>query len=253
MKTFDEIRELAKDYASKELNKEAILFDPVFRSEDGKLRFAYMVVEFSDESKIDYRIKRPKKWLLQDIESGEVVAFYDIQENDFSNLNELPLDTLCDNDGKSILFDYSNSLLCGFKDWEKKTTDELKMAMNKDTNLLYDDKTLKIDNELISPKDYILANLEGVIGEMYDTLFEKINSVIGCGYQEYYNSLFESIRERYVSEDIIDEELIKKYMNYVKYLWPESKLFFNKCSNIPNVIDEEYDKAIDEMLKSKNN
>ena len=108
-----------------------------------------------------------------------------------------------------------------------------------------------MSDELISPRDYVLANLDASLEKMHNIVFYDLGDAIRDAYSAYYGSLFASIRKKYLEDKSIDKELIKKYLNLIKYLWPESYQLINKMSNISDVIDKEFDLEIEEMLKNK--
>lgn len=250
MKKVSELISIAKEYAKTKNNKQTILYDPIFRIENNKLCIAYLVVEFNDEFNNDYRIKRPKEWLIQDIISGEILNYYNVLEKDYTTL---PFDKLYTNDGKSILYDQINDITKSFQKWQKQIKNDMSKQFDEYDNSLYDEKVMKIDENIISPRDYILANIDNYFEKMFNILFNEMGGVISDSYNNYYESLFESIRNKYVNENIIDKDLIKKYMNFIKYSWPESLELLNNSSNIDGINDEEYDKTIIKMLKDKNN
>lgn len=252
MKTFDELRKIAKDYASEKKNNDVILYEPIFRIENDILCLAYLIIDFNDEFNNDYRIKRPVEWLIQDIKNGEILEYNNIKNKDYSTTSDLPLNMLFDNNGDSILYDNINLITRSFQQWQKDTLKNLYGNINYESNLLYEEKVMKINNELFSPKDYILANIESSFDKMFNILFNDMGNAITESFNEYSCSLFESIRKKYETNNQIDKDLIKQYMNCIKYSYPESLELFNKSTNITDVCDSEYDNAILEMLKSKN-
>ena len=62
------------------------------------------------------------------------------------------------------------------------------------TETAYDEEVLKISDEIISPKDYVLANTETIFNEMYEILFNKLGNTITEAFDNYQESLFDSIR-----------------------------------------------------------
>lgn len=248
MKTFNELIALAKEYARKVKNKNTILYDPIFRIEDGNLCLEYLIVEFNDEFNNDYRIKRPIEWFTQDILSGEILNYYNVNDKDYSLL---PLGKLFDNNGESILYDQSNDITRSFQKWQKDIIKQIKEEYENSNNLLYDEKVMKIENTIISPKEYILSNIDSIFEKMFNMLFEDMGNVISYSYNEYFKSLFNEIRNKYINDKIIDKRLIKQYMNFLKYSWPESLDLFNNCTNIKEINDECYDNAIIQMLEDK--
>ena len=110
---------------------------------------------------------------------------------------------------------------------------------------------MKIENTLISPKEYILSNIDSIFEKMFNILFEDMGNVISDSYNEYFVSLFNEIRNKYINDKSVDKQLIKQYMNFLKYSWPESLELFNNCTNIDEINDEQYDNAVIQMLDDK--
>lgn len=248
MKKYNELISIAKEYASKKKEKDTILYEPIFRMENGVLCLEYLVIEFNDEFNNDYRIKRPKEWLIQDMISGEILDYYYVSNKDYTSL---PLDKLFENNGSSILYDQSNFIIRSFQKWQKEIVKQIKEDSKNLNNLLYDEKVMKLENDLISPKDYILSNMESIFDKMFNILFENMGNIIGNSYNEYFVSLFDKVRKKYINDKIVDIKTIKEYMNFLKYLWPESLELFNNCTNIEGINDEKYDSAIKQILKDK--
>lgn len=249
MKNFNELRDMAQKYINEKKKKEIILFDPIFRMEKGKLCLMYALVEFKDEANNDFRIKRPTKWFIQDITTGEILDYYNIENYDFSDLSVLPLDNLFANTGKSIVYDYNNFVVDSFRKWQANIKEELATKISNTEYALDREKVMQVNEKIISPRDYVLANLDVSLDKMHDILFYDLGNAIRDAYSLYYENLFESIRKKYLAENIIDNDLIKKYLNLIKYLWPESYELINKMTNIDKVIDNNFDQEIEEMLE----
>lgn len=251
MKNFNEIRDLAQKYIDTKKHQETILWDPIFRLENNKLCLMYAIVEFCDEEKLDYRIKRPTEWFIQDIESGEILEYYDVHEKDFTTIEEVPLNSLFSNTGKSIVYNYNVFVVESFRKWVQEVKEDLKKKIANTTYKLDQEKVMQVSDEVISPRDYVLANLDASLEKMHNIVFYDLGDAIRDAYSLYYGSLFASIRKKYLEEKLIDKELIKKYLNLIKYLWPESYIVINNMTNINGVIDQDFDEKIEEMLKNK--
>ena len=234
----NDLKQKALEFLKDKENNEIVLSEPLFRLENNKLYLGYLLLNFTD----DYKIKRPTKWLLQDMFNGNVIEFNNIVDKDFTTIEQLPLDTLFEDKGTSTVYDDFNNISISFSKWIKDTKEKLN---NSNT---YNENILKIDNNLINPKEFILANSDSVFNEMYDVLFNKLGNLIEEGNKEYQNSLFEEIRNEY-SNNSINKELIKKYVNLNKYLFPETIELINNFNNIPDTMDLEYDKKLINNLK----
>lgn len=251
MKNFDEMRAVAQKYINEKKENDTILFDPVPRVEDDKLCLMYCIVTFNDEDANDYRIKRPTEWFTQDLETGNILNYYHIEEYDFARKKDLEIDSLFENTGKSIVYDYNNFVTSSFKKWMKQIKDDV-LAKTEDTSYELDkEEVLQVSDDLISPRDYVLANLDDSLAKMYDILFYDLGNAIRDAYSTYYSNLFTMFRNEYVNNKKIDKVIITKYLNLIKYLWPESYKLINKMTNIEGVIDQNFDKKIDEMLAKK--
>ena len=251
MKKIMDLKVMALEYAKKNIGEETFLYDPVFRMDNDKFVLAYMVVDFVDIENPYSPYRRPTKWFTQDMVTGEFLNYYDIKDKDFSSKEVLPLDKLYNNTDNSVIFKYSNIISDSIMEWQKKLRKTLQDSLNKNTNKLYDYKVVKVADDLVSPKDFIMANVEDFIGKVFDSAFNDLLKVVGDAYQEYYNSLFEKVRDKYLAEKVIDKEAIKNYMNFLKYLWPCSYETINASTNIPDVIDNKFDKMVKDLLKEE--
>lgn len=251
MKNYNELKDIAQKYINEKKKGEIILFDPIFRMENAKLCLMYGLVEFQDEANNDYRIKRPTEWFTQNIESGEILDYYNVLDYDFTTLKELPLDTLFSNTGKSIVYVYNGFVVESFRKWKEQVKEELKEKINKTEYKLDREKVLQIKDDIISPRDYVLANLDDSLEKMHNILFYDLGDAIRDGYSLYYDNLFNGIQKKYLEEKVIAKDLVQKYLNLTKYLWPETYELINKMTNILGVIDDEFDKEIIEMLEKE--
>lgn len=64
---------------------------PVLRKENGTYYLAVFVDHFKPKELFENHIYRPDKWAIFDIESGELIKYFDCRDKDFS---DTPLDTL---------------------------------------------------------------------------------------------------------------------------------------------------------------
>jgi len=247
MKTLTELKSMASKYAEERKQKSINLYEPIFRLENNKLVLGYMLLEFDDK----YGIKRPTEWILQNIDDGEIIELNNIETKDFSNQNELPLNKVFQDSGMSPLYDEINSITSSFDKWRKKILSDLGSNDINPISYINDNQILLIDDEFISPKDFIIVNSEEVFSNMYNQLFE-IGKTISESYNNFHNNLFERIRCCYLSGSI-NIEIIKQYLNFLKYSFPETLELLNKFNNIDGTSDVEYDNKIIEMIKHKKN
>ena len=248
MKTFNEIKTIASSYVKDKVNDMALISEPLLRVENNKLCLGYFFVEFNDEQKKDYRVKRPTKWLTQDMISGIIIDVFDCREKDFSSSEILPYSKLYSNDGASILYDEVNYISKSFQKWYRNITHELSNETSFKLNLLYDKKVLKLSDEIVSPRDYVLTNMKSVFNEMNEVLFSKLGNTITRYFDDYQESLFNQIR----SSSVVDFELIKQYYNCIKYLYPELIDIINAFNNIDGTLDRNYDENLRQIIEQKN-
>ncbi len=248
MKTFNEIKTIASSYVKDKVNDMALISEPLLRVENNKLCLGYFFVEFNDEQKKDYRVKRPTKWLTQDMISGIIIDVFDCREKDFSSSEILPYNKLYSNDGASILYDEVNYISKSFQKWYRNITHELSNETSFKLNLLYDKKVLKLSDEIVSPRDYVLTNMKSVFNEMNEVLFSKLGNTLTRYFDDYQESLFNQIR----SSSKVDFELIKQYYNCIKYLYPELIDIINAFNNIDGTLDRNYDENLRQIIEQKN-
>lgn len=248
MKTFNEIKEIANNYVKDKIDDKILMFEPLLRVENNTLCLGYFFVEFNDEQKKDYRIKRPTKWLIQDMISGIIIDVFDCNEKDFSSSEILPYSKLYSNDGASILYDEVNYISKSFQKWYRNITHELSNEFNFKLNSLYNKKVLKLSDEIVSPRDYVFTNMKSVFNEMNEVLFSKLGNTLMKYFDDYQESLFNQIR----SSSVVDFELIKQYYNCIKYLYPELIDIINAFNNIDGTLDRNYDENLRQIIEQKN-
>lgn len=227
--SIDSIRKMVDGYVKDAFGEEKCLFDPIIREEDGQYYLGYMVVDFVDESKEDYRMKRPTKWILVDIISGRLHKVYDSKSFDYTTEYILPLDKIFNNSGSSGLFDSSNLVASSFLEWKSSVIKELENKFNKENN---DIKVLKSGDDLISPSKFVISNIDSLLEEMHEELTFKLGGKIGELNKEYYTYLLDSIRKEYLDKGIINKELLSNYIELLKYLWPDFKEIITAFNNL---------------------
>ena len=80
-------------------------------------------------------------------------------------------------------------------------------------------------------------------------LFE-IGKVISESYNNFHNNMFEKIRNCYLRGSI-NKDLIKQYLNFLKYSFPETLELLNNFNNIEGTDDIDYDNKIIKMIEYK--
>lgn len=249
----DEIREKVLGYVKEHFKEEETpIFDPIFREEDGKYYLGYMVAEFVDAKNDNYRMKRPTKWLLVDIVTGELVNAFDSKKYDYTDKDKFPFDLDFDNYGNSALFDSSNYVLSSYFDWKKKVIKDLNEKFSKNLdNMIIDPKVLRLDDETISPNDFVLANVESVLEDLHNEIMEKFGGKVQELYKDYTVYLISLIRKHYVISGDINRTLLSSYIDLIKYSWPDFIEIINAFDNIEHTKDMNFENALKNLVQTK--
>ena len=84
MLTINEINKKARKYIFGDIKIPNGISNPVLHSEDGKMYIAYFGYTYSKQNMVENRYNHPTRWILIDIETGELVKLFDCTEKDFS-------------------------------------------------------------------------------------------------------------------------------------------------------------------------
>lgn len=84
MLTISEINRKAKKFIFGDIKIPSGISNPVLYSEDGKFYIAYFGYTFSKQNMTENRYSRPSRWILVDVETGELFKMFDCTEKDFS-------------------------------------------------------------------------------------------------------------------------------------------------------------------------
>ena len=84
MLTISEINRKAKRFIFGDIKIPSGISNPVLYSEDGKFYIAYFGYTFSKQNMTENRYSRPSRWILVDVETGELFKMFDCTEKDFS-------------------------------------------------------------------------------------------------------------------------------------------------------------------------
>lgn len=240
MKSYKDIKEIANNYI-KNNNENGSLFDPIFYIDNNKLCLMYLVCDFVDKDNDDYRIKRPTKWFTQDLKSGDILNFYTVDKNDFSTSQLIPFDTIYENAGASYVYNDVNNLLSELRNWGFNEKIKFKNLKNHDIDNV---KIIRNNGENLSPREYILNNIDTILNNLMYKLYNDLGNPIEEGLYEYYEYLFDIIRNDYLKKNKINKEKIKDYMNLLKYSWPDMLNLINNSSNITDTADYDFDNMI---------
>lgn len=223
-----EIIQKAELYAVEKYGERVVLSDAIFRKEKGKYYLGFMIYDFVDEKNNDFRIKRPTKWMLLDILSGDLIDHYDANDYDYSNQDDLPFNLKVSSQGSPELYKYYNQVMKSFQGWKRQVLVELEQS-EKENNF----KSLKVDEDFISPRDYIISNIEPYLLEMFDKL-KGLGDVVQQAFEESYNYVIEEVRNHYRETNEINQEKLKNYLELIKYLWNDQIEFINAFDNVSN-------------------
>jgi len=84
MLTIKEINQKARQFMFDDEKIPHANSNPVLREEDGKICIAYFGYTYDRQNLAEKKFKRPTRWLLLDIETGEVIKRMNCGERDFS-------------------------------------------------------------------------------------------------------------------------------------------------------------------------
>lgn len=248
------IRDKVNGYVQEHFKEEKCLLDPIFREEDGKYYLCYAIIDFVDEKNNDLRIKRPTKWLLVDIVTGELFKIYDSKDYDYTDAKKLPLDRMFVNNGNtSALYDSSNFISMSYFKWKKQVIKELNEKFNQDGYNQLDPKVLRLENETISPNTFVLANVEDILEELYDKITNNLGDKVQQMYEDYYVYIIDLIRKHYVISEVINPVLLSSYIDLLKYAWPDLIDLINAIDNIEHFNDLNFETKLRNLAKNKEN
>lgn len=79
-----EINQKAKKIMLENIKLPSGISNPVIRKVDGQYYISYFSYVFNKQNLQEKKYKRPNRWLIVDIQTGELVAKYNCEDNDFS-------------------------------------------------------------------------------------------------------------------------------------------------------------------------
>lgn len=240
MKKIDELKNNVKDILIETLNVDSVLEVPLFGIVNGELFFQYLGVKFKNDKVGKFKTVEEVIFLRQDMKTGEIL---DIVKKDTGT--KVLLDEKLVKEEESLIFDYSKYVINEFLLWKKDLKEKLKIKSNEDRNDLYEEKLLKMNGSLISPKDYVLDNFEKVFNQINSILNNNYIQNLSLGSSDLLNIMVYEIRDKYLYSNVIDYALIKKYMNYIKCLWPKIIPFLRSYDNFIKLLD---DSSFDDLL-----
>lgn len=251
VKKYKELKEKAENIILKDFSLDAVLEVPLFGNENNELFLQYLGIKFKEEKVKRTRLVDSIAFLRQDMRTGEVLEVKNVVVSESILLDEKLL-----KDENGIFFDYSKFINKEFLNWKRNLVKKLKNKDIKDTNPLYNEKLLKINGDLVSPKEYILNNFEKVFNQMNNILDVNFERNLNEGVTDFLESIIIDIRDKYLYSNVIDYALIKQYMNYVKCLWPSLIEILKKDEAVLKFLDdEEFDNLLEDynMAKRKTN
>ena len=198
------------------------LFDPMFREYNGKYYLGVLVINLTDEDKI----MRPTKWLLFNIETFDLAFEFDSKENDYTDTETFPFDRKFDNYGNSSFYSYVNFFLKSFNDWKKNAINEFNIIENDD------EKVLKIGKNIFTIKEFVTDNIEEVLGEMNKELAIKLSEPAETANENYLAYLLDDIITEYTLTKKINKKSNQKYIDVLKYSYPDLEELIDRFNNI---------------------
>lgn len=106
MLTINEINKKAKKLIFSNIKVPNGISNPVLHKYEGKLYIAYFGYIFNKQNMVENSYNRPVRWILVDIETGELVKLFDCTETDFSKQPFNKLYSLNDPNIKKATEDY---------------------------------------------------------------------------------------------------------------------------------------------------
>ena len=231
----EEYINIANKYSKEKINKNCVIFEPLFRFEENILYLSYMILDYNNENESE--IIRPTHYILQNIYTGNIEKVYNCKEHDFVDKNILPNNKIYNNSGSTVLYDIENYIMKSLNKWKKQIKEEIN---NKFVSDLYKEKIMIFNSKNISSNEYINENIDDIIKNIENELFRHFENDINNGVENYKNYLFNSIKNKY-QNNIVDKVTIKTYTNLIKYLYPDFIELINLFTNIDEVTDSEYD------------
>ena len=245
---FNEYINIVKKYSKENINKNCIIFEPLFRTEENTLYLSYMISDYNKNN--EKEIIKPTHYILQNIYTGKIEKVYNCEEHNFTD--NIPDNKIYNNSGSTVLYDIENYIMKSLNKWKKQIKEEINNKFKKD---LYNEKILLFNSKNISSKEYINENIDEIIKGVENNLFTRFENDINNGIENYKNYLFDFIKNKY-QNNIVDKETIKTYTNLIKFLYPDFIELINIFTNIDNIIDTEYDMElqnsiinVDDLLK----
>lgn len=232
---FNEYINIANKYSKENINKNCIIFEPLFRTENNMLYLSYMISDYNNNN--EKEIIRPTHYILQNLYTGKIEKVYNCEEHDFTDQNTIPNNKIYNNSGSTVLYDIKNYIMKSLNNWKKQIKEEINNKFKKD---LYNEKILLFNSKNISSKEYINENIDEIIKGIENDLYKHFEKDINNGIENYKNYLFNSIKTKY-QNNIVDKKNIKIYTNLIKFLYPDFIELINIFTNIDNLIDTEYD------------
>ena len=233
---------IANKYSKENINKNCVLFEPLFRLEENNLHLSYMISDYNNNNESE--IIRPTHYILQNIQTGKIEKVYNCTEHDFIDNNILPNNKIYNNSGNTTIYDIENHIMKSLNKWKKQIKEEIN---GKFENELYKEKVLLFNNKKMSSKEYINENIDNIIKNIENELFTHFEKDINNGIENYKNYLFETIKNNN-KNNILDKETIKVYTNLIKYLFPDFIELINLFTNIDGIVDSKYDKKLQKSI-----
>ena len=84
MLTISEINRKARRYIFGDIKIPSGISNPVLYCEEGKFYIAYFGYTYNKINMTENRYSRPSRWMLVDVENGELINIFDCTEKDFS-------------------------------------------------------------------------------------------------------------------------------------------------------------------------
>mgnify|MGYP004471602419 FL=1 len=106
MLSIKEINQKAKSLMLKDMKLPSGISNPVIREMNGQYYISYFSYVYGKQNIQEKKYNRPNKWIIVDIKTGELIAEYNCNENDFSQASFDKLYSMYDPDVKKPSEEY---------------------------------------------------------------------------------------------------------------------------------------------------
>ncbi len=208
MRELKDIKKIVINYVEEEFGENNIITGPIFMRKNNNYYLSFILLN----EKL-----MPTKIIYSDILSGRINEVEDI------NLNV----RLVSND-KSILYEYNDLVISSFNKYKEALITNIKIKKERS----YESELLMIDGKELTAGDYISSNIEDILNDMKDILKERLRNETKEGHINYFNYLFNQVRDDFLENNLVNKVLNEHYLNFLKSTYPMHERLFDEFNNI---------------------